>query len=174
MTLAATVPVVIPELVQVINTGQFSPGSPDPAGIVYMPGSDRMQIVDAEVDETTGAGYHGVNMWQITRTGTVTGTGTTWTPCPNFTREPTGLGFDPATNTLFVSDDVLHRVWIDRPGPDNRHGTADDVLGYIDGAAYGSGDIEDPEFDPATGHLDIPLWYQCGALPDRPGQRRLR
>jgi hypothetical protein len=118
-----------------------------------IPGLDRFQVADSEVDETTGAGYHNVNMWQITRAGTVTDTGTTWLPAPGFSKEPTGLGFDAASNTLFISDDSAHRIWIDKPGPDLRFGTADDVVTSIDMLQYGSNDTEDPEFDPSTGHL---------------------
>jgi hypothetical protein len=62
-------------------------------------------VVDSEVDETTRAGYHGVNLWQATRGGGVTGTGTTVA----YSREPTGLGYDPGTNTLFISDDGKKR-----------------------------------------------------------------
>jgi hypothetical protein len=85
-------------------------------------------------------------------------TGTTHTPSPNFSKEPTGLGFDPATNTLFVSDDEKKKVFLDRPGSDGRFGTSDDVVSSIDVGAYGSTDAEDPEFDttsgnPTSGHL---------------------
>ncbi|HET6969404.1 MAG TPA: tandem-95 repeat protein, partial [Ornithinibacter sp.] len=153
LTLAATVPTVSAQLVRVIATSQFSPASPDPAGIVYIAGRDRMAMVDSEVDETTGAGYHGVNLWQLTRTGTVTDTGSTWSGGANFSREPTGLGYDAATNTLFVSDDAGKRVWLVRPGSDTRFGTADDALTSVNAGAYGSVDTEDPEFDVATGHL---------------------
>ena len=34
-----------------------------------------------------------------------------------------------------------------------RFGTSDDVVSFVDAGAYGSTDTEDPEFDPATGHL---------------------
>jgi hypothetical protein len=145
--------VVTATLVQKVATSAWSPASPDPSGIVYVPGLDRFQVVDSEVDETTGAGYHNVNMWQITRAGTVTDTGTTWLPAPAFSKEPTGLGFDAASNALFISDDSAHRIWIDKPGPDLRFGTADDVVTSIDMLQYGSNDTEDPEFDPSTGHL---------------------
>ena len=106
-------------------------------------------MVDSEVDETTGAGYHGVNLWQTTRGGGVTGTGTTVA----YSKEPTGLGYDPGTNTLFISDDGKKRIWVVKPGSDGRFGTSDDVVTFVDAGAYGSTDTEDPEFDPATGHL---------------------
>jgi hypothetical protein len=106
---AANRPVVAPTvpaiLVQTIQTSQFSPASPDPSGIAYLPESDHLLIVDSEVDETTGAGYHGVNAWEINRSGSVFLTGTTlsWLP---INREPTGAGYDPWTQTLYVTTDV--------------------------------------------------------------------
>ena len=144
------VPTVTANLVQTIDTSKFAPGSPDPSGVTYIPGSDRLMIADSEVDEVTGAGYHGVNMWQITRSGSVTGTGTTLP----WSREPTGLGFDPGTGILFVSADDDGGIYVVRPGPDGRYGSSDDVLGFIDAdARYGTTDVEDPEFDPGSGHL---------------------
>ena len=145
---ATAAPVVTATLVQRIDTNTFVPSSPDPSGIVYVPGLDRLMICDSEVDEATGAGYHGVNLWRITRTGAVRDTGTTLP----FTNEPTGLGFDPGTDTLFISSDDQHRIYFLRPGPDGRWGNADDILTSIDTTAFGT-DTEDPEFDPSTGHL---------------------
>jgi len=150
---AGTASVVGATLVQRIATSAWSPASPDPSGIVYLPTADRLEVVDSEVDETTGAGYHNVNLWQVTRAGAVTDTGTTWLPAPAFSKEPTGLGFDPASRTLFISDDSARKIWIDKPGPDLRFGTADDLVTSIDTTQYGSFDTEDPEYDPITGHL---------------------
>ena len=141
-------PVVTATLVQRIDTPTFSPPSPDPSGIVYLPALDQLMICDSEVDETTGAGYHGVNLWRITRTGAVQDTGTT----VGFSNEPTGLGFDPGTNTLIISDDDGHRIDFLRPGPDGRWGNADDILTQFSTTPYGS-DTEDPEYDPSTGHV---------------------
>jgi hypothetical protein len=144
------VPTVTANLVRTIDTSKFAPGSPDPSGVTYMPGPDRLMIADSEVDEVTGAGYHGVNMWQSTRSGSVTNTGTTLP----WSREPTGLGFDPGTGRLFVSADDDGGIYVVRPGPDGRYGTSDDVLGFIDAdARYGTTDVEDPEFDAGSGHL---------------------
>ena len=141
---------------------------------MHLPGTDRMYIVDSEVDETTGAGYHNVNLWQVTRTGTVTDTGSTCTGGADYSREPTGLGFIAATNTLLISDDTADRVWLDRPGLDGRHGTADDPLSWINAGAYGSDDTEDPEYDPATGHIFFIDGTNLEVYRRRSGQRRLR
>jgi sugar lactone lactonase YvrE len=70
-----------------------------------------------------------------------------------YSKEPTGLGHDPATDTLFVSDDDKKRIFVVRRGPDGRFGTADDPVSSIDTGALGSTDTEDPEFDPSSGDL---------------------
>jgi hypothetical protein len=150
---AAPVPAAVPTVtathVQTIATSAFNPGSPDPSGIAYMAASDRLQIADSEVEEQTGAGWHNVNLWQLTRSGTVTDTGSTF----SYSKEPTGMGFDPATNTLFISDDNNRRIYVVRPGPDGRFGTTDDVRTAVNTGALGSSDTEDPAFDTASGHL---------------------
>jgi hypothetical protein len=144
----AAVPTVTATFVQRIDTWTWSPASPDPAGVTYLSGEGRLLIADSEVDETTGAGYHGVNMWEITLGGSVQDRGTT----VGFTNEPTGLAHDPASNTVFISSDDQRSIFVDKPGPDLRFGTSDDQITSIDVRAY-SGDTEDPEWDPATGHL---------------------
>jgi len=136
-------------LVQTIDTSKWNPASPDPAGVTYRPSRDRLLVADSEVDENTGAGYHGVNLWEITRNGNVTSTGTT----VPFTNEPTGLGFDPGSETLFVSTDAGNKIWVVRPGGDDRFGTSDDQRTSIDTRAFGLRDTEDPAFDQSTGHL---------------------
>lgn len=147
--LALSYAVDVATLVQTIDTSKWSPPSPDPSGVTYRPSTDRLLVADSEVDEVTGAGYHGVNLWTITRGGKVTDTGTT----VSFTVEPTGLGFDPVSETLFVSTDQGNKIWIVRAGTDGRFGTSDDTRSTIDTKAYGLTDTEDPEFDPSTGHL---------------------
>jgi hypothetical protein len=144
----AVVPTVTASFVQRIDTFAFDPGSPDPAGVTYLSGEGHLLIADSEVDETTGAGYHGVNLWEITLNGSVQDVGTT----VGFTNEPTGLSHDPVTNTLFISSDDQRKIFLDRPGPDLRFGTSDDQITSINVQAY-SGDTEDPEWDPTTGHL---------------------
>ncbi|HEX5097057.1 MAG TPA: hypothetical protein VFX21_13615, partial [Acidimicrobiia bacterium] len=154
VTLAAVtaldVPVDAGTLVQTIDTSAFSPGSPDPSGVTYVPAADRLWICDSEVEEVTGAGYHGVNLWQITRSGAVTDTGTTY---PAVSKEPNGLGYIAASNTLLISDDSLRRIHLVRPGPDGRFGTSDDIVTFINTLAYGSDDTEDPTLDPVSGHI---------------------
>jgi hypothetical protein len=172
---AAVAETVSATLVQRIDTSGWSPASPDPSGVAWIPSIDRLWVVDSEVDEVTGAGYHGVNMWQLTRAGVVTDTGTAcgvatsnnlctqvkWGGNAAQTagsKEPTGAAYDPNANALLMSDDSANRVWIDKPGTDGRFGTGDDVVSAILASSYGIADDEDPEYysfpgRPQTGHI---------------------
>ena len=147
---AVAVPTITASLVRTIATSTFNPASPDSSGVAYIGPTDRMQIVDSEVDETTGAGYHGANMWQFTRAGFQTATGTTF---PRYSKEPTGVAYDPVSNTMFISDDSTRKVWVVKPGPDTQFGNADDIVTSIDAKAVGSTDTEDPAFDPVSRNL---------------------
>lgn len=137
-------------LVRMTPTSAFSPGSPDPAGVAYLPQTGQLQLADSEVDETTGAGYNGVNMWTVSRGGVVQDTGTSH---PAWSSEPTGLDYEQALGTLFVSDDARSRIHLDRPGGDGRFGTGDDIITFVNAGAHGSTDIEDPWYDATTGLL---------------------
>ncbi len=148
-------------LVRTTATSAWIPGSPDPSGVVWMPGPDRLVVVDSEVDEPTGAGVpdpvsNNVNIWFTQRDGTVTGTGTTWgstAAMSGYSLEPTGVGFNPAGNVLFISDDAEGVVFVIRTGPDSQFGNADDVVTTVDTAALGDVDTEDPVYDPVSGDL---------------------
>jgi hypothetical protein len=134
-------------LVQTIATSQFTPPSPDPAGLTYLPGDDRLMISDSEVEEMSI--WAGVNLWETTRGGTVTDTGSVRT----YNNEPTGLGFDPNTGYLYISDDVSRRIFEVRPGGDGRFGTSDDTHTSFSTTAYGSQDPEDVAFDSARDQI---------------------
>jgi hypothetical protein len=146
---AQTPTVVAGKHVQTIRTSLYGPPSPDPAGIAYVAATDRFLISDSEVDEMPI--YLGQNLFTATRTGSGSGTGTT----VGFSNEPSGVGFDPLSRTLFVSDDDRDRVYVDRPGPDGVHGTADDSVTSFSTSLFGSTDPEDVEYDPASGHLFV-------------------
>jgi hypothetical protein len=147
----ATAVVDTATLVRVTDTSSWSPASPDPSGVAYLPGSGVLMVVDSEVDETTGAGYHDVNLWTTSWAGVVVATGTTWTSSgdpsyPAYSKEPTGVGYDlgagPGTDRLFISDDSASGVHVVERGQDGSFGTADDVLAFVD---TGTVDVEDPE-----------------------------
>jgi hypothetical protein len=146
---AQTTTVVAGTHVQTIHTWLYGPPSPDPAGITYVAATDRFLISDSEVDEMTI--YLGNSLFTATRSGLGTGTGTTLA----FSKEPTGLGYDPANKTLFVSDDDRDRIYLDRPGADAVHGTADDSVTSFSASALGSTDAEGVEYDPQSGHVFI-------------------
>jgi hypothetical protein len=127
---------------------QLSPPSPDPAGIVYMTDSQRLLVGDSEVDEMSI--YAGVNMWQISRDGSTRyDTGTTL----KFSKEPTGLAYDPQGKRVFISDDDKGKVFQVTAGGDNRFGTSDDPVSSISATAFGDNDAEDVAYDTATGDL---------------------
>lgn len=136
-------------LVRTIHTSQLGTPAPDPAGITYDEASDTLVISDSEVDEMSI--YRGANLYTVSRTGKLVGTGTTL----GFSREPTGVGFDPRNDVLYSSDDVKDRVFITNAGPDGRHGTGDDSVTSISTIAYGSRDPEGVEFEPSSGHLYV-------------------
>ena len=146
----AVVPTVVkPTLVRTNHTSSYAPPSPDPSGIVYLAGQDRFLIADSEVEEMSI--YQGRNLFLGTRTGGGTGYGTTYA----FSREPTGLGLNPADGTLFVSDDDRDQIFMLRPGADGLYATADDPRTQFATLPFGSGDAEGIEYDPASGHLFI-------------------
>jgi hypothetical protein len=77
-------------------------------------------------------GYHGANMWQFTRSGFQTATGTTFR----------GTRRNPRVRTTRCQHDVhlrrQRKVWVVKPGPDNQFGNADDIVTSIDAKAVGA------------------------------------
>ncbi len=140
-------------LVQTIRTSAFTPSSPDPSGIIYRPGRNRLLIGDSEVDETRR--YRGSNLFTARRRGSGFGSGTV---LPG-NREPADLGFNPRSGALFVSNDDKDRISRVRPGPDGVHGTRDDTVSNFSTQAFGSNDPEGVEYDPGTGRV-----YVCDGM----------
>ncbi len=147
---AASADTVRLKLVRTIKTSAFVPSSPDPSGIVYRQGADRLLIADSEVDETPL--YRSFNLFTATRTGLGLGSGTTL----SFgNREPSDLGSDPRNGAVYVSDDDRDRISRVGPGPDGVAGTEDDSVSSFGTSGFGSTDPEGVEFDPATGRAFI-------------------
>ena len=124
-------------LIQTIDTSRWSPPSPDPSGIVYLPTSDTLLVSDAEVNEMFI--YSGANVYETMLSGNLIGT---WTTLP-FSDEPTGVTFNPRNNHLFFSDDTgTRRVYELNPGADELYGTSDDIITSFKTGDFGS---QDPE-----------------------------
>lgn len=137
-------------LVQTINTFEFSPPSPDPAGIVYLPGTDTLLISDSEVNEMKI--FTGDNLFETTLSGSLINTWTTL----SFSDEPTGIDVNPANGHLFISDDRgVNRIYEWDPGSDGQFETADDVITSFRTSGFGSFDPEGVAFDTQRGHLFV-------------------
>lgn len=136
-------------LTRTIRTSKLTPPIPDPSGITYLAATDQLLIADSEVDELPI--YQGANLFLVSREGAVVGTGTTL----GFSHEPTGVAFNPTDSALYFSDDDKRVVFVDRPGPDRRHGTADDSVARVDTSSFGSRDPEDVAVDPESGHVFV-------------------
>jgi hypothetical protein len=125
--------------VRVVATSGWTPASPDPTGVAYQRSTGRLLVVDSEVDESTGAGYHGANAWFTSRRGRVLRTFATL----GFSREPTDVAVKGARGrTLFFTDDNRDRIFVVRPGADGRWGTGDDQVTSFSTHPFGNRDPE--------------------------------
>ena len=140
--------VLNPAVVAVHDTTLYKAGDPssvkgagDPSGIAYVPGLDRLFIVDSEHDESP---YNSpMNLF-------VTKTDGTYMGCFSlraFTREPTGIAYNPLNGMLYITDDDARRIFIVDPNNPTV------LVSSIDLAPYGITDAEDPKIDPVTGHI---------------------
>jgi len=133
-TPAAAQEVVTPELIQVIDTSQLSPPSPDPSGLAVTP-SGTLLFTDGEVEELPTL-YRGRNAFEITTSGTLVDSFRT----TRFSDEPVGVAVK--RRTVFISDDDKDMVFRLRPGPDGRYGTRDDKVTSFRTRPFGSTDPE--------------------------------
>jgi hypothetical protein len=135
-------------VVSTIQTSQWSPPSPDPCALVWLPGAGGFIVADSEVDEMVI--WAGSNLFETTSTGALTRTGSTTA----FSDEPTGLGYRASDNTLLVSDDNANSVTFVNAGADAQFGTADDTRSNLDLLPQ-SDDAEDVAFDAVSGHVFV-------------------
>ena len=134
-------------LVRTFSTAKdvWSPSSPDPSGIDYMPLTGRLLIGDSEVDEMPNY-FTGDNVFSSTLSGNLVSTcSTTNLARSGFSNEPAGLAINPNNNHVFFTDDDKKSVFEVNLGPDNTYCTSDDtvtslLLGFQDGddVAYGN------------------------------------
>ncbi len=138
--LAATVP---GSSVATVVTATWSPTSPDPSGVVYIPKTGSLLVSDAEVDEMPL--YQGSNLYEATLQGDGSGSGTTL-PWSN---EPTGVAYNAASDHLYFSDDDKKSVFIVKgSGADGHYGTADDgPRTDFKTSTFGNTDPEDVAYD---------------------------
>ncbi len=140
--------VLSPFVVAVRNSTLYTAGDPgtvkgsgDPSGIAYVPGLDRLFIVDSEHDESP---YHSTkNLFVTTRDGTFIESFS----LQGFTKEPTGIAYNPFNGFLYISDDDNDRIYIVDPNNPTVAMSSINVL------PMGSTDCEDPEIDPFNGHI---------------------
>jgi len=150
-------------LVQTINTGAgstWNPDSPDPSGLAYIPAGaagvpsgrqDRLVSADGEVEETTGAGFNGVNVWFAPRNGSVqTSTMNTTASSTNPTNnEPVGAAYDSVRKELYLGKDGSNgRIWV------YNMTTGNQVRSFtVTGAPYNNADTEGLAFDSSSNTL---------------------
>ena len=140
----------------------FSPPSPDPSGLTYLPNTNTLLMSDGEVDETVSGITHfqGANVWEMTLGGSVVRTANISKVAPTvvpMTNEPTGVTWNPATGHYFVTDDDAQRVYDLNPGGDRLIGTADDTWTFFSTVANGNnnGDPEGIAFDTWNNHVFV-------------------
>jgi len=136
-------------LVRIIDTSQFSPPSPDSAGIAYLSHSDTLLMSDSEVNEMPI--FTGVNLFEMTLSGNLIDTFTT----TSFSDEPTGVAYNPANEHIFISDDSDREIYEVDPGPDGFYDTSDDIITSFDTSAFNSMDPEGVAYDSWQGALFI-------------------
>ena len=125
------------KLVSVVDTAKFTPVSPDPAGLEYIPILNSFYISDSEVDEMPKY-FKGVNVFVLSLAGSQIAQFST----TSYTNEPTGIAYNPANNHLFFSDDNLKKIFEVDYGADAKYGTADDKVRSFGTSSFGSNDPE--------------------------------
>jgi DNA-binding beta-propeller fold protein YncE len=94
---APAMPSFTSTLVRTTDMAAYSPPSPDPSGLTYVPGANKLVMTDGEVEEVVNGitHFHGANVWELNLGGSVRRTANiskiqpTVTPMTN---EPTGIG----------------------------------------------------------------------------------
>ena len=132
----------------VVQTGSWSPSSPDPSAVVYDALYDRLLVSDGEVDEMPI--YAEANLFETSRIGVLARTTTT----QDYSVEPSGMTIDTATRTFYISDDDRDKVYVVAAGPDGLLNTADDSVRSFFVRNFCL-DAEDIAFDNTTGDLWI-------------------
>ena len=147
-------------LVHTVDTAAWDKPSPDPSGLAYLSGKNRIMVTDGEVEETVGGITHfeGANVWEMTfggnviRTANISKVQPTVVPMSN---EPTGVAYDPAQDTYYFADDSQKAVFRLNPGADDVVGTADDSWNSFSVKAFGDTDPEGIAYDTAHDRIFV-------------------
>ena len=147
-------------LVHTVDTAAWDKPSPDPSGLAYLSGKNRIMVTDGEVEETKGGITHfeGANVWEMTfggnvlRTANVSKVQPTVVPMSN---EPTGVAYDPALDLYYFTDDGPKVVLRLNPGADDVVGTADDSWNSFAVSGFGDGDPEGIAYDTAHDRIFV-------------------
>ncbi|MET0152504.1 MAG: cadherin domain-containing protein, partial [Candidatus Binatia bacterium] len=147
-------------LVHTVDTAAWDKPSPDPSGLAYLSGKNRIMVTDGEVEETVGGITHfeGANVWEMTfggnviRTANISKVQPTVVPMSN---EPTGVAYDPAQDLYYFSDDGQKAIFRLNPGADDVVGTADDSWNSFGVNVFGDGDPEGIAYDTAHDRIFV-------------------
>lgn len=137
-------------LVQTVDLSSFSPPSPDSAGVAYFSNIGRLMISDSEVNEISQL-FTGDNLFEVALNGSLVRSATAFA----YTNEPTGVGFNPSNEHMFISDDNAKEIYEIRKGGDGLYGTSDDIVTSFDTAVFSSMDPEGVTYDLLSGDLFI-------------------
>jgi len=164
-------------LVRTVDTAAFSPPSPDPSGLTYLPGSNTLLMTDPDVEEDIDGITHfqGANVWELTLSGAVVRSTNISTVEPTvfpMSEEPSGVAFKPSSGHCFVSDDSQKQIYDMNPGADGACGTGDDSSTFFSTNGVGNADPEGIAYDSWNDRLfvvdgagsDIYQYTTSGAL----------
>jgi Calx-beta domain len=140
-------PPTSPTVVKVHDTTQYKAGdasgygSGDPSGLCYIPTLNALFMCDSEHDESPYSSN--TNLWSIRTDGTQVQSFS----MRSYTKEPTGVAFNPKNGYLYITDDDRDTVyWVSPTNPSVK-------IGQFSVSGFNITDAEDPEFDPVTGNM---------------------
>jgi Ca2+-binding RTX toxin-like protein len=125
-------------------------GAVDPSGIVWVPGQSggagTLFLADSEVDEAPYSSPY--NLFALNLDGTPRDDAFRFN-LQSFTKEPTGLAYNPLDGFLYISDDDAFKIfWVDPAHPDVK-------VGELDTLTRGGSDPEDIAINPVNGNIFI-------------------
>jgi uncharacterized protein YjiK len=122
-TSASAAPTETADLIRVTRTSTWRSPSPDPTGLTYSRSTNKLMVVDAEIDEL-GRIFKRSNMFIATIRGRFVRRRSVIRTSP----EPEDIAWRNRSS-VFVVDDDRDKVFRVKAGPDGRIGTADDRHG---------------------------------------------